>query len=65
MGDIMTYKHLTGSIEISREDQCFYEKILGIRDLVLYEGNTLDELESDFHQMTDEYLALRKDSAQG
>lgn len=59
MYDVLIYKGYVGSIEISLEDGCLYGKILGIRDLVLYEGNTLTELENDFRAAVDVYLLDR------
>lgn len=45
-----------GSIETSIKDRCLYGKILNITDLILYEGQTLDELEVDFKESVIEYL---------
>ena len=41
------YKGYQGSIETSIKDRCLFGKILNINDLILYEGQTLDELEAD------------------
>jgi predicted HicB family RNase H-like nuclease len=50
------YKGYQGSINASIEDKCLYGKILHIRDLVLYEGNTLEELENSFKESVEDYL---------
>ena len=51
------YKGYQGSIETSLKDRCLFGKILNITDLILYEGNTLEELENDFKDTVDDYLA--------
>jgi predicted HicB family RNase H-like nuclease len=56
MLDTMLYKGCTGSIEYSEEDKVFYGKILNIKDLVLFEGYCLEELEQAFQEMVDDYI---------
>lgn len=58
--DVMAYKGYTGSIEFSAEDNVYFGKIIGIRSLISYEGETAKELLEDFHGAVDDYLALRK-----
>lgn len=53
----LEYKGYTGSIEYSKEDDLLYGKILGIKGLISYEGKTGKELESDFRDAIDTYLA--------
>ena len=53
----LTYKKYTGSIEFSEEDSVFFGKILYIRDLVLYEATSEEELQKSFERAVDEYLA--------
>jgi predicted HicB family RNase H-like nuclease len=50
------YKGYQGSIETSIKDRCLFGKILNITDLILYEGQTLDELEADFKESVKDYL---------
>ena len=52
----LEYKGYTGSIEYSSEDRLLYGKVLGIRGLVSYEGDTGVDLEKDFHEAIDVYL---------
>ena len=53
----LTYKGYTGSIEYSAEDNLLYGKILGIRGLISFEGETGQNLEDDFKESIDNYLA--------
>ena len=55
----LKYKGYTGSVEYSEEDQCLFGKVQGMtKDSITYEGNTVDELTSDFHGAVDDYLKL-------
>jgi len=58
MKNIIEYKGYIGSIEFSEEDEIFFGKVLGIRSLISYEGETAKELVSDFHEAVDEYLDM-------
>ena len=53
----MEYRGYVGSVEFSEEDAVFFGKVQGIHSLVSYEGTTLEELESDFHNAVDDYLS--------
>jgi len=52
----LEYKGYTGSIEYSQEDGLLYGKVLGIRGLISYEGETGQSLEADFKEAIDIYL---------
>jgi len=51
------HKGYNGSVEYSEEDKCLHGKILGLRNsLILYEGNSLDELKADFETGVENYI---------
>ena len=52
----LEYKGYTGTIEYNKEDGLLYGKVLGIRGLISYEGNTGKELEADFIAAIDSYI---------
>ena len=55
--DYLEYKGYNGSVEYSEADNCLFGTVLGIsEDLILYEGNTIDELRADFECAIDSYL---------
>ena len=58
MKNTLEYKGYIGSLEFSEEDSLLFGKILGIRSLISYEGESVRELLEDFHQAVDAYLAL-------
>ncbi len=56
--DYLEYKGYNGAVEYSKADNCFLGKVLGMsKDLILYEGNTIDELRADFEVGIDNYIA--------
>ena len=62
MSDFMEYKGYQGSVEYSAEDNIHYGKVQFIKSLLMYEGETLDELKEMFHQVIDEYLQFCKEN---
>ncbi len=52
----LEYKGYTGTIEYSAEDGLLYGKVLGIKSLISYEGETGKSLEEDFQTTIDGYL---------
>ncbi|WP_057940097.1 type II toxin-antitoxin system HicB family antitoxin [Algoriphagus resistens] len=58
----LEYKGYTGSIEYSPEDSLLYGKVLGIRGIISYEGETGKYLEEDFREAVDAYLADCKEA---
>ena len=55
--DYLEYKGYKGSVEYSKEDDCLFGKVLGLSQaLILYEGQTLDELRKDFEAGIDDYI---------
>lgn len=56
MNNTIQYKGYVGSVEFSEEDGIFFGKVMGIRSLISYEGETTKELLDDFHGAVDDYL---------
>ncbi len=54
----MEYKGYVGTVEFSEENSIFFGKVIGIRALISYEGQSARELVSDFHGAVDDYLEL-------
>lgn len=54
---MMKYKGYSAIPQYSAEDKCFHGTLLGISDCVMFEGRTVDELETAFQESVDEYLA--------
>lgn len=58
MSNTMKYKDFLGSVDFSSEDECFYGKIIGITDLVTFEGTSIVELKQSFHNAVDDYIEM-------
>ena len=50
------YKDYTGSVCFSEEDAVFHGKVVGIKALISFEGNSVRAITNDFHKAIDEYL---------
>jgi predicted HicB family RNase H-like nuclease len=50
------YRGYVGSIEFSEEDAVFHGKVVGIKSLVSFEGDSVNTITEDFHDAVDEYL---------
>lgn len=54
---MLMYRGIVGSVEYNTVDGLFHGHLEYIRDCVMYDGYTLDELKQSFEQAVDEYLA--------
>jgi len=61
MSQTMQYKGYEGSVLFDDEDKLFHGRLLGIRDFILYDGQTPTELETNFRGAVDEYLSFCKE----
>lgn len=57
MSNLLFYKNYNGTVEYSKEDSCLFGKVIGIKSLLSYKGDSVKELEQDFQKVIDEYLA--------
>ncbi len=55
--NVMNYKGYCACIEYSDEDACLVGHIAGIRDVVGFHGDSVEELKTAFHEAVDDYLA--------
>lgn len=60
MNDILQYKDYVASIHFSSTDEVFYGKILGIDDLISFEGASVKELKKSFQEAVEDYLETCK-----
>lgn len=59
IGYFSEYRGLKGTIEYSYKDGIYYGKIVGIKDLVNYEGIDTEGLYKEFKLAIDDYLDFR------
>ena len=59
--DYLEYKGYKGSVEYSKDDNCLFGKVQGLsKELISYEGQTLEELRKDFEEGIESYLNFCK-----
>lgn len=54
---LMTYKGYTAEIEIDRDAKVLAGRVRDLRDVIVFEGNTVADIEREFHASIDDYLA--------
>lgn len=59
---MIKYKEYIGSVHYSSEDEVFYGKLVGIDDLISFEGNSVKELKTAFIEAVDDYQELCKET---
>ena len=61
MNDILEYKGYYGDVHFSAEDECLIGEVIGINDIIIFQGETVQELKNSFHQVVDDYLYYCKE----
>ena len=56
MSAFFEYRGYKGQINFSKDDGCFFGQISDIPDLILYEGDSLEQLEESFQEAVDDYI---------
>ena len=57
---MMKYKGYTGHVEYDDEAKIFHGEVLGIRDVITFQGKSVNELEKAFKDSVNDYLAFCK-----
>ncbi len=52
----MEYKGYIGKVEFDDEANIFYGEVINLRDVVTFQGETVDELRKAFRDSVDDYL---------
>lgn len=52
----MNYKGYEAVVEFDDEDRLFVGRVINTRDVIVFDGLSVDELEQSFHAVIDEYL---------
>jgi len=56
MSNYIHYRDYVGSIEFSEEEEVFHGRVIGIKGMISFEGDSVKTLIEDFHNAVDEYL---------
>jgi predicted HicB family RNase H-like nuclease len=58
---MMEYKGYVGKVEFDDEAGNFYGEVQGTRDVITFQGRSVDELRTAFQESIDDYLAFCKE----
>jgi predicted HicB family RNase H-like nuclease len=58
---MMNYKGYAAKVEFDDEAMIFHGEVIGIRDVVTFQGKSIKEIERAFHDSVDDYLDLCKE----
>ena len=58
MKNVLKYRGYTGSVNFDADDMVFHGRVLGITDVIGFEGESVAELEQDFTSAIDDYLEM-------
>jgi len=53
----MKYKGYIGKVEYDETAKIFHGEVIGLKDVITFQGTTVDELERAFKDSVDDYLA--------
>lgn len=53
----MNYKGYIGQVEYDDENRIFSGSVINTRDVITFQGESVQELENAFHESVDDYLA--------
>jgi len=58
---MMTYKGYSGQVSFDDEAKIFHGEVLDTKDVITFQGRSVDEIENAFHDSVDDYLEFCKD----
>jgi predicted HicB family RNase H-like nuclease len=58
---MMQYKGYTAKVEFDDEAEIFHGEVIGIKDVVTFQGKTAKELKKVFRESVDDYLSFCKE----
>ena len=56
----MNYKNYEGTVAYDDDAKIFHGEVIGIDDMITFQGTSVDELEQDFKDSIDDYLEFCK-----
>jgi predicted HicB family RNase H-like nuclease len=55
---MLAYKNYSGIVEYDEAGKIFTGEVIGLRDVITFQGRTADELEGSFREAIDFYLEM-------
>jgi len=56
MKNVLEYKGYSGTVEFHADDEVFFGKLVGIRDVVTFEADSVTKLKKAFREAVDDYI---------
>jgi len=56
MKNTLKFEGYTGTVVFDSDDRIFHGRLMGIMDMITFEGASVEDLEKDFRSAVDEYL---------
>jgi predicted HicB family RNase H-like nuclease len=53
---MMQYKGYSGKVEYDDDAEIFHGEVIGLRDVITFQGKTVDEIKQAFRESVDDYL---------
>lgn len=53
---MLTYKGYSGKVEFDEQARIFHGEVIDTRDVITFQGNSVDEIEQSFKDSIDDYL---------
>ena len=60
----MKYKGYLGDVTFDDEAKLFHGEVLGLKDVITFQGTNVEEIEKAFHDSVDDYLVWCKESGE-
>lgn len=55
---MFTYKGYHGAVEYDSETDLFHGEVVDLRDVITFQGNSIDQLKQAFRESIDDYIAF-------
>jgi len=55
---MMEYKGYVGKVELDEEAGVLYGEVINVRDVITFEGDSVEEVQKAFHESVEDYLAF-------
>ena len=55
---MMKYRGYVGNVEFDEDADLFHGEVIGMRDVITFQGRSVDELRRAFRDSVDDYLAM-------
>jgi predicted HicB family RNase H-like nuclease len=55
---MMQYKGYTGKVDFNDEADIFHGEVIGLRDVITFQGKTVDEVKEAFRESVNDYLGF-------